>query len=112
MKNLTELDEALLISLGLSKASARIVVNEIVWLRQEIADLEASRKLANEGAVSLAQSRDDWRRSAELLVFDITRTINENLHLADGDHCTLWRLKIALAEFERVLPKMPNDQAL
>jgi hypothetical protein len=61
MKNLTILDEALLISLGLSKSSARIVVNEIVSLRQEIADLEASRALANEGAARLAAINDELR---------------------------------------------------
>jgi hypothetical protein len=90
-----------------------------VEMGQTITDLEASRALANEGAAKLAETnnrlRDDcaewaakssaWSECAELLRFDIAETVAENLHLADGDHCTLWRLKRALAEFYRLKGK-------
>ena len=38
----------------------------------------------------------------KVLVTGIEKTLNENLHLADGDVCTLYALKQALAEAERI----------
>jgi phage shock protein A len=44
---------------------ARQLERELNEARQTIANLEASRALANEGAARQAQSRDEWRQCAE-----------------------------------------------
>lgn len=36
------------------------------------------------------------REAVQHLVTEVTATLEENCHLADGDHCTLLRLKRAI----------------
>ena len=49
------------------------------------------------------RNRDNWKKEALRLREAIEKTIEENLHLADGDDCTLIRLKRAL-EYKAAQP--------
>jgi hypothetical protein len=60
-----------------------------------------------QAAIAYMESRmeSEAKQAGEVirvLVTGIEKTINENLHLADGDVCTLYALKQALAEAERI----------
>ena len=72
-------------------------ITEHEKIRAEISDLEASRKLANEGAEKLAHIRDAWRSCAEKLALELDWRFGQdswrNPHCATG---------VALAEFERL----------
>lgn len=49
---------------------------------------------------------DYFERRIETLKSSIIATLNENAHLADGDVCTLKRLKDAVPEWEQLKDKL------
>ena len=60
------------------------------------------------------RNRDNWKKEALRLRREIELTIEENLHLADGDDCTLIRLKRALGYKADVaqLPIVPDHDVV
>jgi predicted nucleic acid-binding Zn-ribbon protein len=76
---------------------------ENVQLKREV---DRERALANEAIATwrkTKEERDEARDQRDRLAEAIYKTIMENLHLADGDDCTLKRLKDVI-QFE-----LPNE---
>lgn len=46
----------------------------------------------------IVHQRDNWKRRALTLERVIRETLHENAHLADGDDCTLRKLKDAMED--------------
>ena len=60
-------------------------------MKNLIAALQKSKRRAT-------NQRDNWKRRAMAYEAAIRETLAENGHLADGDDCTLAKLKRALAD--------------
>jgi uncharacterized protein YuzB (UPF0349 family) len=87
-------------------------IKEVGWTDEQIAEELAENPdfkwgfnygclSAIETAITslLASGEVVLRKDVQELVFAATKTIEDNLHLADGDNCTLFVLRKALARF-------------
>ena len=96
MDNLQERIECIFGIYNSSQTNGGLTSMDIAHTMQLIRDMQARNHQLEQGNATLSEQKDK-------LVGAIQKTISKNLHLADGDNCTLIDLKTALAELDAVI---------